>query len=355
MNKKSIVIVLGILISLSVLVLMIGRGYEDFIEVLQKVKITYLIACFFAAILAYFFIGLSLWEILRVLGHRLKITTVVSIAFVSTTVNYFVSSMGVSGFALRAHLLGKRNVPFGKSVTTSVVISVLLYMVLAFLVLQGSIFLVFSSRANAVEIIEGFAGVVVLLGISFSFVLAFFRRDLRSKWTRLIFRNLNHVIYFFSGPMIPQEDFDHFERQLEEGVSLIRKRRHKLTRAVFYMCADWIFTLLILYMGFKAVGVTIAVGPLISGFALGIITTLIPFLPGGLGAMELTMTAVFTGLGINWHNALVACLIYRVCYYILPACISIFIYWGLKISEPMDLKRQLEVKKKLSTAEASGD
>ncbi|HUT86089.1 MAG TPA: lysylphosphatidylglycerol synthase transmembrane domain-containing protein [Elusimicrobiales bacterium] len=347
MSKKTIAIIVGILISLSVLALMIGRGYDGFVDVVQKVKVGYLFVCLLASVLAYFFIGLSLWEILRVLGCKIKITTAVGIAFVSTTVNYFISSMGVSGFALRAHLLDKRSVPLAKSVTASVVISVLLYMVLAFLVLQGSIFLFFNSHVTTFEILEGFFGVVILLSISFGFVILLFKRSLRSKFTKTMFRGINHVIYFFSGPMIPQEDFDHFERQLEEGVSLIHRKKHKLTRAVFYICADWIFTLLILYLGFKSVGVTISVGPLVSGFALGIITTLIPFLPGGLGAMELTMTAVFSGLGIDWNSALVACLIYRLCYYVIPSVISIIVYWGLKISEPMDLKEKLKSENKI--------
>ncbi|MBR4592522.1 MAG: flippase-like domain-containing protein, partial [Elusimicrobiaceae bacterium] len=55
-------------------------------------------------------------------------------------------------------------------------------------------------------------------------------------------------------------------------------------------------------------------------------------LPGGLGAMELAMTAVYAQMGIDWEAALMATLIYRVVYYVLPGIISIFIYWGLQLS-----------------------
>jgi uncharacterized protein (TIRG00374 family) len=355
MKKKTVIIVTGILISLLLLGLIIGRGQENFVEVLQKVKLTYLFYAVAAAFFVYVFMGLALWEILRLLGCKLKFMPVISIAFVSTTVNYFVSSMGVSGFALRAHLLDKRGVPFGKSVTASVVISVLLYAVLAFFVLQGSIFLFLDVKALSMEVMEGFFGVIVLLSISVGFVIGFFTRKLRSKWTKKIYKAINHIAYFFSAPVIPQEDFEHFQHQLEEGVNVIRNEKHKLTFAVFYICADWIFTLLILYLGFKAVGVNISVAQLVSGFALGMITTLIPFLPGGLGAMELTMTAVFAGLGISWHDALVASLIYRLCYYIIPACISVFVYWGLRLSEPLDLSEELKKEKEITSREVSDD
>jgi uncharacterized protein (TIRG00374 family) len=62
------------------------------------------------------------------------------------------------------------------------------------------------------------------------------------------------------------------------------------------------------------------------------VTTLIPVLPGGLGAMELAMTAVYAQMGIDWDAALMATLIYRVVYYVLPGIVSIFIYWGLQLS-----------------------
>ena len=56
------------------------------------------------------------------------------------------------------------------------------------------------------------------------------------------------------------------------------------------------------------------------------------------------MTAVFAQLGIDWDAALMATLIYRVVYYILPGIVSIFIYWGLQLSEtPRQSKKLKEV------------
>ena len=46
------------------------------------------------------------------------------------------------------------------------------------------------------------------------------------------------------------------------------------------------------------------------------------------------MTAVFSQMGIDWDAALMATLIYRVVYYVLPGMVSIFIYWGLQLSSP---------------------
>ena len=89
-----------------------------------------------------------------------------------------------------------------------------------------------------------------------------------------------------------------------------------------------------LFFAFKAFGIQIYAGVLSAGFAVGQATTLIPILPGGFGAMEGSMAAVFEGLGVRWEGALVAVLIFRACYYVIPGLTSVFVLWGLKMSEP---------------------
>ncbi|MCX5783593.1 MAG: lysylphosphatidylglycerol synthase transmembrane domain-containing protein [Elusimicrobia bacterium] len=330
------------MISLLILGWIISLGYEDFTQVISNVKKHYLLIAALASLVTYAFMGLSLKEVLRVLGHKISLEAALSIALVSSAANYVVSSAGVSGFALRAHLLKKRNVPFGSSVTASVVITVLLYMVLAALVLQGCVFLIIHSQGGRLELTEGFAGVIILLLICFGFVTAFFNHDFRSIWLRRLFKSLDRVIYYFSGGQIPRESFEKFDAQLSQGIKAIRQKKGELMLSAAYICADWIFTMLVLYMGFKAVGVSVSSGQLVAGFAIGMVTTLIPVLPSGLGAMELAMTAVYSNMGIAWNSALVASLIFRLAYYVLPAFLSVFIYWGLKISEP---SVQSEIKK----------
>jgi glycosyltransferase 2 family protein len=349
MSKKNIFIIVSAIISVSIIAWIINLGYEDFVKILSEVKPWYLAFAIISGSMAYICMGLSLREILKVLCCQIGMGAVIGIAFVSTAINYVVSSVGISGFALRAHLLKKRNVSFGNSVTSSVVTTVLLYAVLALLILQGCIFLVISSGGKSnLQIAEGFLGILFLAAICFLFAMAFFNHEFRSKWIRKGFKHFNHIIYFFSGNQIPQESFDKFEEQLEVGFKVIHEKKHKLTGALAYICFDWIFTLLTLYLSFVAIGVKINVFVLIAGFAVGIATTLIPILPGGLGAMELVMATAYSGLGIAWNSALVAVLIYRICYYLIPSLVSVFVYWGLKISEPLDLTDELEEEKQIS-------
>jgi uncharacterized membrane protein YbhN (UPF0104 family) len=53
--------------------------------------------------------------------------------------------------------------------------------------------------------------------------------------------------------------------------------------------------------------------------------------PGGLGVMETSMTAVFVSLGVPAEPAVVAVLIFRVAYYILPLLVSLFFFHGVML------------------------
>ncbi len=330
---KYLLYVLGILLSLGIIGLLVYQAKDSFIKIWREVSTKYLFLSLLSSVLIYVAMGMSLYEVLRIMGRKIGRGAAVGIALVSTTVNYVVSSLGVSGFALRAHLLNRRRVPFGMCVTASIVITVLLYFVLAIIILQGSVLMCINSSATTMQLVKNFILIVVMCVICAAVTAFLFNNEWRSKWVRRIFRLINKVLFHVFRALIPKGRYDDFVDQLDEGIDLIHKKKKKLTWTIIYVCADWLFTILVLYFAFRAVGVHITAGVLVAGFAVGMVTTLIPLLPGGLGAMELAMTAVYAQMGINWDAALMATLIYRVVYYILPGIVSIFIYWGLQLSE----------------------
>ena len=333
--KKSVkysLYALGILLSVGVLAVLIYQAKDSFVKIWQTVQTRYLFLSVFSSVLIYVAMGMSLYEVLRIMGRKIGKSAAIGIALVSTTVNYAVSSLGASGFALRAHLLNRRRVPFGTCVTASIVITVLLYFVLAIIILQGSVLMFFHSSASPVQLLKNFILIVIMCAVCAAVTAFLFNNEWRYKSIRKMFRLLNKVLFHVFGALIPKGRYDDFMDQLDEGIALIHKKKKKMTWTIVYVCADWLFTILVLFFAFRAVGVHIAAGVLVAGFAIGMVTTLIPILPGGLGAMELAMTAVYAQMGIDWDAALMATLIYRVVYYVLPGIVSIFIYWGLQLS-----------------------
>ena len=131
---KILCYILGAFLSVGIIALMVYQTRDSFVKIWQGVSTRYLFLSLLSSVLIYISMGLSLYEVLRIMGRRVSKGAAIGIALVSTTVNYVVSSLGVSGFALRAHLLNRRRVPFGMCVTASIVITVLLYFVLAVII-----------------------------------------------------------------------------------------------------------------------------------------------------------------------------------------------------------------------------
>lgn len=329
---KILFYILGGLISATMMFFLIYYSKDSFVKIWETVETKYLVLSGVSAFLIYASMGMALWEVLRVMKRRISPFAAIGISLVSTTINYLISSLGVSGFALRAHMLDRRKVPLGICVTASIVITVLLYFVLVLIILQGSVLLAFQAHASRPQIIQSLALIAFMSAFCVVITLFFFNNEFRVKWIRKGFRLINRVTYHLFTALIPKAVFDSFSDQLEKGINAIQKKRKRLPRAIAYICADWAFTMLVLYFAFKAVGVSISPVALISGFAVGMMTTLIPILPGGLGAMELAMTAVYSQFGIDWDSALMACLIYRVLYYIIPGIVSIPVYWALQFT-----------------------
>ena len=100
---------------------------------------------------------------------------------------------------------------------------------------------------------------------------------------------------------------------------------------LFYILLDWVFTLLVLQTSFLAVGYPLPISYVIVGFALGMVLSLVSLIPGGLGIMEGGMAAIYVGLGVPLETAVVAILIFRVVYYVLPLLFSLFFMHGMFI------------------------
>jgi hypothetical protein len=120
-----------------------------------------------------------------------------------------------------------------------------------------------------------------------------------------------------------------FQRNLNRGIEFLLARRRHMVAPTAWIVVDWLLTLLILYGAFMAVRYPIPMSFVVVGFAVGIILSLVSFVPGGLGVMEGSMAAIFASLSVPFETAVVAVLLFRVSYYLLPLVISLFFFRGM--------------------------
>lgn len=329
-----VALAVGAAVALGLLAWVVGSNYAEVRAAAADLSWGWAGAALLCALASHAMGGLALSAVLALLGHPLSAPTVLGISLVSTTANYVVSTGGVSGFALKAHLLHKRLVPIATTIVASALTSVILYAVLAAILVQGLISLAFKLQGSRVGLIEGVAGLFVLILAAGGLIVLFLDGRLRNKATRRVFHWTNQAAFRLSTKQIPAENFMAFERQMAHGLARIRHEHGRLTLAVLFTCLDWGFAMISLWLCFKAVGDPLPLGPLSAVFAVGQGATLIPVLPGGLGAAEGSTAAVLVTLGYDGGRAVVAALLYRGAYYVAPSLLSVLVLWGLKVSEP---------------------
>jgi uncharacterized protein (TIRG00374 family) len=89
---------------------------------------------------------------------------------------------------------------------------------------------------------------------------------------------------------------------------------------------DWIFSAMTLWFCFRAFGITLSVGQLISGFVIGTVAGVASLFPGGFGMQEVSITGVLNLFGVSVEQAALAAILYRGIYSIVPYLVSLAFY-----------------------------
>ena len=98
-----------------------------------------------------------------------------------------------------------------------------------------------------------------------------------------------------------------------------------------------------LWFCFYALGYLLNFGDLIAGFVIGIVSGVLSMIPGGLGIQEGSMAGIFTLLGSTFEQAILASILFRVVYYILPYIVSLVLtYWLLHTKEDREVVPEVE-------------
>jgi len=278
-------------------------------------------------------------------GARIPFWEMLKITFVANTMNYVVSAGGLSGFAVRLYYFIRLGTPPGTAVIISLIQTFLTNLVLLLFLLAGFTYLIQSQelRGYALGTIAALLTVFVLAAAVA--LLLLLHRELRRR-TLFILAEAAHWILHKLAPRHkpPRVHVWRFQRNLNRGIEFMLARKRHMIAPTLWILLDWVITLLVLYGAFLAVRHPIPMSFVIVGFAVGMILSLVSFIPGGLGIMEGSMAAIFASLSVPFETAVVAALIFRVAYYFIPMIISVFFFRGMLLqgarAAPEVLERQ---------------
>lgn len=263
-------------------------------------------------------------------GCPVPLLEMLKITFVANSMNYLVSTGGLSGFAVRMYFFTRLGVPSQTAVIISLAQTFLTNcMLLLFLLIGfGYVFASHSLTGTALVVTVGLLVVFVIAAVLAALLL--FHARLRRRtlfWVAQAAHWVLHRVTPHRAP--PRTHIWRYQFNLNRGIGFLLARRRAMVGPIVYIALDWLFTILILYSAFIAVQYAIAFSHVIVGFAVGIVLSFASLIPGGLGVMEGSMAAVFASMQVPFETAVVAVLIFRIAYYLLPLLISLFFLHGM--------------------------
>ncbi len=324
MTKTMLAVVAGFGLILSI------SDVQKILRLAQKIEIPFLVLAFIAAILSYLFIGLALRRLLDLVGERLSFKEMFAISWVSTSVNYLISTGGVGGLTMRVFLLRKKDISFSETFLVSFVHNFMINGVLIGFVMFGFGYLLTNKGLRFYHHLT--SGIVLAITLTLSLLAtgSVINKAFRERFIDFFYGVINRISVKFTQKTVFQEaSLAEFKEEFHQGISLMLSRKRDMVLPLLYVFLDWLGCLITLYLSFITIGYPISPGVLLVGFAVGIFVSIISFIPGAIGIMEGSMAAIYYSLAVPLEVAIVAVLLYRIVYYVFPFLTSIVLYYPL--------------------------
>ena len=281
-----------------------------------------------ATLLSYLTMSFSYEGITRAAGGRISSRDMLRITFVANTANYIIPTGGLSGFALRLVMLTKKNIAGGKAVLISFTQTLLTNMMLLLFIMYGLITLV-ASRDTALSTVVLVSGLVTLLAAFLALCFSMmYHESLRARFLAWAMGLGDRVLVRFTAASKHSRRMHRALEHMAEGMEFFAANPRAMARPVFWIFLDWMFTVGILYAAFYSVGYEVSYSQVVVAFSVAIVFAVMSFVPGGVGVLEGSLALTFKSVGVPLEASILPIFIFRVCFYVVPALLSLALARG---------------------------
>jgi uncharacterized protein (TIRG00374 family) len=330
----SILLVVVLLIGLAVIV----ADWSQIRTALSQAKWTLIPYALAATLVSYACISFSFAQVSRLLGVDMRIRDLAIIGFVSSVLNHLMLSGGAAGYSVRFLLMNRHGVSLREVVAISILHFLLTSLIMIGMLPVGLAYLgLNASLSQTTATVLTVAALLIFSWTLFSFGVIFWGR-MRRRAIGLLVKVVRTLVR-----RDVQEPLERFDATVALGVQAMREDPVSMLIIASLIAIDWAFSATALWFCFRAFDVTLSVGQLISGFVIGTVAGVASMFPGGLGIQEASMTGIFALLGVSLEKAVVASILYRVVYSVIPYLVSLVFYrWILRQKDTGEITQEAE-------------
>jgi uncharacterized protein (TIRG00374 family) len=254
--------------------------------------------------------------ILRVLDIRMRLREVWAITLSGLAVSHILSAGGVGGWVVTYNALMKHKVPHGIIFVAIAAQQFFNYVVLWLFFAVAILYLILVRGSDSIfGYLVGIGVIVLILWLTVYGVYLYNRPTRLRLRVAQIARLVNRIR---RREVVKESHVDGWIDNLLIGMRRMVRHRGSFRTTLVLACAFWVFDALCLWCTFQAFGYTVGLGHLLVAYVVAYsIGTLAPT-PGGLGAVEGLMIALFLSFGVPSAIAVAVVLVYRIINFWLP-------------------------------------
>lgn len=308
--------------------LLIIADWQEITQVIAAADARPLVPALAMTLVSFACISYSFSAVCRLLGIGMSRHRLAGIGYVTSALNHIVQSGGIAGYSVRYALMNRFGVQLNDVLAASILHFYVTSLAMQAMLPIGFAYLLFNAQLSPTASIAMMAvtGLVIVL-FTVSTALVFGPR-VRQPVLRLLERVGRRLTKRDVGSLLAD-----FDEALTRGTAAMRRRPSRLVIIVCLVVVDWIASALTLGFCFQALGAPLPPGTLFTGFVIGIMAGVLSSLPAGIGVQDGSMAGVFALLGVGFGKAVLASLLFRVVFYVVPYAISLAFYWRLIPSE----------------------
>jgi uncharacterized protein (TIRG00374 family) len=294
-------------------VVLVALDWENMRQVLSEADWRYLPLVLLFTFLSYTFYSYAYAFVSQILAIPMRKRELAEVCFISTVINHVLTSGGVVGYSLRYLLMRMYNVTLKDVLTSSILHYYLTSLdMLTFLPLCFIYLLLNAAVPRGAAIALGLMTLLFSLLLILITVLVLF-----PSRRRPIISLLAHL-----GRKILHRDLTtwltQFDDTLTHGTEGFRHKPIVLVWVMLLTLLDFSSSLIAMGLVFDALGPPVKVGALVTGYVIGIMAGLLSMVPGGFGIQEGSMAGIYALLGVRLEQAVLAAILFRILYYLLP-------------------------------------
>jgi uncharacterized protein (TIRG00374 family) len=318
-------ILIGIIVIVALIgVIFVASDWEDFRKVLSAADWRMILPGLFFSAVSYFCVGVSYAIGAKLLEIRMSWRDLTEIGFVTVILNHIITTGGVAGFSVRYLLMERHGIRMRDVLSSSFLHFYLSSVVIIAILPFCFIYLLDNATLpKGVALLIGFATSVVIV-ISIIGALLFFVNQIRAPVLKVMGKAAN----LFTRHDIHTR-FEQFNDTMNQSAAITRSRPLNVLAILVIVIIQWSAAFVTMGFCFDALGAVPPPGVLVTGLVIGLVAGVLSMVPGGFGVQEASMAGIYALLGVPFELALLAAILFRGVYYLVPYVVSLIFYGRL--------------------------